>query len=96
MSSPYNQLTYFRNTETYNIFFLDPIAKTLVCLSSPEHGCIERYKHLMGITAPSRYFDLPNYAAVTKFKKALTKLDLSQVEGDVATHLVNMFPELFI
>jgi len=88
-------LTWFINQQSGKYFLLDPLKGTLQCVTDKEYFVLDRYSHLMGVTTV-RAIKLPDYETVKKFQKALKKLDLSSVKGDVADHLVNSYPEYFI
>lgn len=91
-----SQLTFFKNEASGNYFMLDPINKTLSAISYSDRFVLSKYRHLMGFTGPDKVYNITDYPTMKKFQKALAKLDLSTVEGSVADHLVNMFPEYFI
>ena len=50
----------------------------------------------MGFEGTYRTIKIPNYEIMKKFKKALKTLDLSQAGDDIASYLVNLYPEFFI
>ena len=91
-----NQLTFFVNRASGNYFLLDPIGKTLQAVSRSDVYVIDKYKHLMGFEGNYRTFKIPDYQIMKKFQKTLKTLDLSTVEGDLALHLINEYPEYFI
>ena len=96
MNSLNSKLTFFVNQDSGNFFFLDIQDKTLKAVSYSDVHVLDKYKHLMGFEGDYRTIKIPNYDVMKKFKKALKTLDLSQAGGDVASYLVNLYPEFFI
>ena len=96
MNSLNSKLTFFVNQDSGNFFFLDIQGKTLQVVSYSDVHVLNKYKHLMGFEGDYRTIKIPNYEIMKKFKKALKTLDLSQAGDDVASYLVNLYPEFFI
>lgn len=96
MNSLNSKLTFFVNQDSGNFFFLDIQDKTLKAVSYSDVRVLDKYKHLMGFEGDYRTIKIPNYDVMKKFKKALKTLDLSQAGDDVASYLVNLYPEFFI
>lgn len=89
-------LTFFQNMDSSKYFMLDPLNQTLLVISDSNRQVLHRYRHLMGFSGEDKVYQIPDYKTMKLFQKALAKLDLTQVEGDVAQHLVDMYPEYFI
>ena len=96
MNSLNSKLTFFVNQASGNFFLLDIQGKTLDAVSYKDVYVLDKYKHLMGFEGAYRTIKIPNYEIMKKFKKALKTLDLSQAGDDVASYLVNLYPEFFI
>lgn len=96
MNSLNSKLTFFVNQASGNFFLLDIKGKTLDAVHPRDVRVLDKYKHLMGFEGAYRTIKIPNYEIMKKFKKALKTLDLSQAGDDVASYLVNLYPEFFI
>lgn len=84
-------ITFFHNQDKGTYFLLDPVKKTLQHVGR-DYNTFNYYRHLV----PQQVINIPNYTTMQKFQKCLKTLDLSTVEGDLAQHLVDSYPEFFI
>lgn len=89
-------LTFFQNMASLRYFVLDPVNQTLLSVTDSDKYVLHKYRHLMGFSGEDVVYQIPDYKTMKLFQKALAKLDLTQVEGDIAQHLVDMYPEYFI
>lgn len=96
MNSLNSKLTFFVNQDSGNFFLLDIKGRTLNAVTRKDVYTLDKYKHLMGFEGDYRTIKIPNYDVMKKFQKALKSLDLSQAGDDVASYLVNLYPEFFI